>query len=151
MISTEKVPIPSFFFEDPRGINWNRNSIKKLKCEFEVVEIRPPTVAATTENLILEVSKPAPPVHPQRIGGAAENGSVGRRSNYPKAKKVLALLYQEDERFREMSAAQLLQSFSSLYRETQFPPGVRSVDISERALRNYIKRYRQESAKIGKN
>lgn len=74
----------------------------------------------------------------------------GRPSIYSKVKAVLNVLYKSESN-RTKSPAKLLSLFRAEF-EKQFPISEWEIATpSERSLRNYVKRYRQELAESGSN
>lgn len=75
----------------------------------------------------------------------------GRPSKYAQAAETLAALMLEDIRYIDQSAEVLHERFNAKYREMNQIAGIPIAPVAVRSLRNYLNRFRQELAKIGRN
>jgi len=133
--------IPLIFFEsDAVQFDWDNNKIRGLGHTFEDVRV----LGITNAN-------PAPTEFTAPIPSSSPKGRAGRPSNYKKACHVLQELYGQSHNYRDMSAAGILDVFNERYLSLFSPPNKRAAAVSERALRTYIIRYRQELAETGNN
>lgn len=75
----------------------------------------------------------------------------GRHSLYPKARFIFKQLFDTNPQYSEMSADRLLEIFNEAYLLLYSDPSLAVAPVSARALRNYLKEYRQELAETGNN
>lgn len=77
--------------------------------------------------------------------------SFGRPSTYKAAREVLAELHKRSPSVIRKPAARLLDDFNKLFPNEAEAHGLQKTKLSERALRNHLKRFRQELAETGSN
>lgn len=137
--NSEPQVIPAHFFAaDSVKLDWEADTISGLGRKFAEVRICLST-PSPEQNLELIDDKAIP----------AKRGG-GRRNLYPDAKIILDELLR-DPIYAAMPAEPLRGPFNDLF-VTRYSTSERKVAaVSERALRNYLKLYRQELAKIGRN
>lgn len=87
----------------------------------------------------------------QPVSTPALKAKVGRPSKYRQAAETLRALASENPRYIEQSAEGLEKSFNEKFKEMHHLKGVAVAPVSPRALRNYLKQYRQELAESGNN
>jgi hypothetical protein len=137
-------PVPIFLF-DRSFAKWRKRSFVGHGRHYADVRICPSILRAAERDA---------PTLEQDVG--RDDGTIiakrggGRRSLYPLAKTVL------DELFRNpvlvaKAAEPLLDPFNRIYVARFSTPDRKAAAVSERALREYLKRYRQELAETGNN
>lgn len=125
-----------FFAAASVDINWDNDSISGLGISFHEVRLAFAN-GPNLDGLELVALNPA----------IAKRGG-GRPSRYPEAKEIFEILFR-DESFRKMRAAALLAPFNKEFSKRFEGPNRKIAPISERNLRDHLKRYRKELAETG--
>lgn len=133
----EQIP-RNFFAAGSVKIDWDADAISGLGRNF--AEVRVCLSASSTNDA----------VRPMESEHAATKRGGGRPSEYPKAKVVLTELLSNPI-YIDRRAAKLLDPFNVKFRDRYSAPDLAVAPFSERALRTYLKRFRQESEEAGKN
>jgi hypothetical protein len=81
----------------------------------------------------------------------SSNSKPGRPSTYAPARESLLVLHAANPADIRKSAARLLEAFNEIYPKHAEAFGLPAIGLSERALRDHLKRFRQELAETGKN
>lgn len=134
--------IPSALFQaHSTSIDWADATVAGLGRTFAEVRVCVPQTPQPEPDA--EIDRADSGYKPRKRGG-------GRNSQYPQAREILAFLFKEPS-YAVLSARELLEPFNRAYLEKFRPPGGRLSPISERSLRDHLKRYRQELAETGRN
>lgn len=137
-LDSEPIRIPPVMFASGMlHIDWEKSKIEALGRVFEEVRICAPA------SQIIKAT-PTPMDIPQNRGG-------GRPSAYQNAREILAALFAENQIYRTASPAQLLPIFNERYLFHFGQSELKIAPMSERSLRDHVKRYRQELAETGNN
>lgn len=132
--------IPTTLFQaQSASIDWDQGIITSLGRTFAEIRV------CGLEMLRLEAAAFTDPVSentPRNKRGG------GRISQYPQAREILEALLAVPS-YASLSAARLLEPFNRAYLDKFCPPDGKLPPVSERSLRNYLKRYRQELAETG--
>jgi len=136
-------PVPVFLF-DRAFAKWSKRSFVGHGRHYADVRICEATPRARERDMPALAHDDGPRVC-DKI--AAKRGG-GRKSLYPLAKAVLDELFI-DPVLAAKAAEPLLDPFNQIYVARFSTSDRRVAAVSERALRNYLKRYRQELAEIG--
>lgn len=132
---------PTFFQAESTHIDWSQATVTGLGQAFAEVRVcipqtRPP-------EPIAELALADSGEKPKKRGG-------GRNSQYPQAREILKALFKEPS-YAVLPANGLLDAFNRAYLDRFQQPGGKLAPISERSLRDHLKRYRQELAETGRN
>lgn len=76
---------------------------------------------------------------------------AGRPNTYSAARKALLALHNENPALVRQSAARLLERFNQVYPNHASSLGLPCVPLSERTLRDHLKRFRQKLEETGNN
>jgi hypothetical protein len=135
----EPEQIPSIYFAyQGTKIDFDKDYVSGLDREFHEVSICQPPMPISNDT------KPISPIVIKTKRGG------GRPSNYPKAKIILEMLFRI-EAYKGATESTLLQPFNNEFQKRFSRPDGKFAPVSDRALRNYISRYRKELAETGNN
>ena len=123
----------AFFAARSVNIDWDHDRISGLGMEIH--EVRLGLANAPNANELRWIA-PIPTI--------AKRGG-GRPSRYSDAKEVLEILFC-DVKFRKMRAAALHEPFNKEFKKRFSRPDQNIASVSDRSLRDYIKRYWKELA-----
>jgi len=125
---------PTLFQAQSASVDWDQGIITSLGRTFAEVRVCGLEMAHLEAAVFTDpVSENAPR---NKRGG-------GRISQYPQAREILEALLAVPS-YASLSAARLLEPFNRAYRDKFCPPDGKLPPVSERSLRDYLKRYRQE-------
>lgn len=148
-LSESQEHIPTMMFQsDAVKIDWEKSEISGLGRRFESVKVAR-LIDHANENTTSAPETP-PPIESGILPKPKSRG--GRKSYYVQARAVLEELYAEHPAYRLWPATRLYETFNERYQRRFTPTGDKVVPpISERALRDYISRYRRELAETDGN
>jgi hypothetical protein len=133
--TARRIP-PTLFQAQSASVDWDQGIITSLGRTFAEVRV------CDLERQELEATTIAVPTREQ--APRTKRGG-GRPSQYPQARDILELLFVEPS-YQALAAARLLEPFNRAYLDKYCPPDGKLSPISERSLRDHLKRYRQELA-----
>lgn len=134
--------LPSALFQaHSTRIDWSDATVAGLGRTFAEVRVCVPQTPQPES--VAEVDEADRGDKPKKRGG-------GRNSQYPQAREILEVLFKEPS-YAALSAHALLDTFNRAYLDRFQRPGGKLAPISERSLRDHLKRYRQELAETGRN
>lgn len=132
------VPIPVHcFMQRPNVEECDNDIISASGWRYERVRV---AIAENENNSAIVV-----------CGAAPAESKVGRPSTYPAVKAALEQIRATDPAKIQWTAERLLDDFNQIYAEYASDFGLRSLKLGERAFRDHLRRFRQETAEIGKN
>lgn len=138
-LSDGPVPIPAHcFMQQPNFEECDVDIISASGWRYERVRI-----AKSSNSDDFDIPEAAPFFD--------KGNKSGRPSKYAQAAETLAALVSEDGRYIDQSAEALHERFNAKYREMNQIAGIPIAPVAVRSLRNYLNRFRQESAKMGRN
>lgn len=138
-LSDGPVPIPAHcFMQQPNFEECDVDIISASGWRYERVRI-----AKSSNSDDFDIPEAAPFFD--------KGNKPGRPSKYAQAAETLAALVSEDGRYIDQSAEALHERFNAKYREMNQIAGIPIAPVAVRSLRNYLNRFRQELAKIGRN
>lgn len=134
--------IPAALFQaHSTSIDWAQATVTGLGRTFAEVRVCVPQTRQPESSAALIRAD---------IGEDPDKRGGGRTNKYPQVREILEVLFVESS-YAAMTSAPLLEPFNRAYLEKFRPPGGRLSPISERSLRDHLKRYRQELAETGRN
>lgn len=116
------------------------------ECEGDIITAS----GVRYERVRVAVAK-ADAVDQPRVLTRPKRKSSGRPSTYQAARDVLRELQNANPAHQLPPAARLLETFNAVYPKHAGSLGLMPIPLSERALRDHLKRFRQELAEIGNN
>ena len=128
----------TFFGSDSAQIDFEQSKLSALNLQFMDVRV---CLYPIADNQELSIDKSTGETNQKRGGG--------RTSLYPEIRKILNELFNEKPALQSLSAAKLIDAVNNRYKVTFHSNDIRLSPISERSLREYLKRYRQELADTG--